>query len=83
MSAIEKKFEKLIREYIKLKDKLLDNKHLKGWVYDAMLYDIEGFEMEFYDLEEHQQKYLNILEDQVKAFRLISKGLSKVSYTFG
>ncbi|MHA2218075.1 MAG: hypothetical protein ACXACY_19240 [Candidatus Hodarchaeales archaeon] len=71
------KYTKLLKEYSKLKDEILEH---TNEFYDAMLYDIEGFNS---ISEDEILIFTDDLENQVKAFKSILKGLKKISYTFG
>ena len=78
------KFEKLMEEYFKIKDDLLE------WTechHDSMLYDIDGYYETMDEAiqdgdEEYIEKITDQLEVQVKAFRKILKGLSMVNYYY-
>jgi hypothetical protein len=74
-------YRKLLKEYYSLKDSFLGT--FAERLYDACLYDIEGFEFVDIDDNEELEHHLEILEKQVKALRKISKGLSELSFTFG
>lgn len=83
MKTFEKRAKKLLKEYSSLKNQVLDtNLH---HLYDAMLYDIKGFNEELYVPEgkEGDEVLLNDLKNQVKAVRELVKAEKKVSFTFG
>lgn len=82
MSKVEEEYYKLLREYRALKDRSLNYKQLKDWVYDAMLYYIEGFEIEI-ETEEEMLKEIKGLKKQVKAFKAVFDNLDKISFTYG
>lgn len=73
----ETKYLKLLREYVELKDKIMD---IDDRFYDAMYYDIRGYDEEFY---REDYDLLPELERQVKACRSLLKGLKGLNYIFG
>ena len=80
---LDKKFYTLLNEYDELKDKIMehdDNYH------DGMYYDIQGYsEIYEYELEndEEKTKEIDTLNKQVKACRMLLKGLESLNYTYG
>ena len=80
---LDKKFYTLLKEYDELKDKIMehdDNYH------DGMYYDIQGYsEIYQYELEndEERTKEIETLNKQVKACRMLLKGLESLNYTYG
>ena len=82
MSKVEEEYYKLLKEYRELKDRSLNYKQLKDWVYDAMYYDINGFEIEI-ETEKEMLEEIKDLKKQVKAFKAVFDNLDKISFTFG
>jgi len=80
---LDKKFYTLLNEYDELKDKIMehdDNYH------DGMYYDIQGYsEIYEYELENDEEKTNEIetLNKQVKACRMLLKGLESLNYIYG
>jgi len=80
---LDKKFYTLLNEYDELKDKIMehdDNYH------DGMYYDIQGYsEIYEYELENDEEKAdeIETLNKQVKACRMLLKGLESLNYTYG
>ncbi len=80
---LDKKFYTLLNEYDELKDKIMehdDNYH------DGMYYDIQGYsEIYEYELENDEERTNEIetLNKQVKACRMLLKGLESLNYTYG
>jgi len=71
----EKKYEKLLTEYVELKDKIMEH---DDRFHDGMYYDIMGYNEESYE----SYDYLPELEIQVKACRDLLKGLKALKYIF-
>jgi len=80
---LDKKFYTLLNEYDELKDKIMehdDNYH------DGMYYDIQGYsEIYEYELDTDEEKAdeIETLNKQVKACRMLLKGLESLNYTYG
>jgi|Laugresu1bdmlbsd_1035121.scaffolds.fasta_scaffold23743_5 hypothetical protein len=70
------KYKKLIREYISIKNDLLD--YTESF-HDGMLFDIEGY-IEAFSNQDYDE--INELENQVKSFRLILEGFKGIKYVF-
>ena len=66
--------EKLLREYSKLRDELMPYTMNH---FDAMSYDIDGYWEADYDVD------LNILKNQISAFKILLKGYKKINYIYG
>jgi len=80
---LDKKFYKLLNEYDELKDKIMD--HNENF-HDGMYYDIQGYsEIYEYELENDEERTNEIetLNKQVKACRMLLKGLESLNYTYG
>lgn len=80
---LDKKFYKLLNEYDELKDRIMehdDNYH------DGMYWDIQGY-METYeyelDTDEERSEEIETLHKQVKACRMLLKGLESLNYIYG
>ena len=80
---LDNKFYKLLNEYDELKDKIMDyNENF----HDGMYYDIQGYsEIYQYELEtdEERTNEIETLNKQVKACRMLLKGLESLNYTYG
>ena len=75
--SVEKRYLNLVKKYSKIKDEILE---FTKEYYDGMLYDIEGY------LSIHEEDYGDYIEDlekQVNAFKLLKKSLEKINYIFG
>jgi hypothetical protein len=70
------KYKKLIREYISIKNDLLD--YTESF-HDGMFFDIEGY-IEAFSNQDYDE--INELENQVKSFRLILEGFKGIKYVF-
>tara|TARA_R100001510_G_scaffold53547_1_gene55246 strand:- start:386 stop:634 length:249 start_codon:yes stop_codon:yes gene_type:complete len=79
---LDNKFYKLLNEYDELKDKIMDyNENF----HDGMYYDIQGYsEIYQYELEtdEERTNEIETLNKQVKACRMLLKGLESLKYTY-
>lgn len=79
---LDKKFYTLLNEYNELKDKIMEydeNYH------DGMYYDIQGYsEIYEYELENDEERINEIetLNKQVKACRMLLKGLESLNYIY-
>tara|TARA_R110001632_G_scaffold1166_9_gene4667 strand:+ start:327 stop:641 length:315 start_codon:yes stop_codon:yes gene_type:complete len=78
------RFNELIGEYFKIKDDLLEYTEDH---HDSMLFDIDGYHETMGEaIDDDDQEYMiqitDELETQVKAFRLILKGLVMVNYHY-
>ncbi len=79
---LNKKFYKLLNEYDELKDKIME--HNENF-HDGMYYDIQGYsEIYQYELEtdEERANEIETLNKQVKACRMLLKGLESLSYIY-
>lgn len=74
----EREYYRLLREYSELRDYFLDE-NMGEVFYDAMLYDIEGYNSVG---EDEILSFLPELKKQVNGFKLIKRGLEKIDYTF-
>lgn len=74
---MEAKFEKLLREYSRLQDEMME--HTMDY-FDAMSYDISGYRNDYFD---NNFDEIESLRRQVNGFKLILKGLNMVHYTYG
>ncbi len=80
---LNKKFYKLLNEYDELKDKIME--HKEGF-HDGMYYDIQGYSETYnYELEtdEERANEIETLHKQVKACRMLLKGLESLKYIYG
>ncbi len=75
--SVEKRYLDLVKRYSKIKDEILE---FTKEYYDDMLYDIEGYLSRD---EEDYGDYIEDLEKQVNAFKLLKKSLQKINYIFG
>jgi predicted acetyltransferase len=75
--SVEKRYLDLVKKYSKIKDEILE---FTKEYYDGMLYDIEGY---LSIDEEDYGDYLQDLENQVNACKLLKKSLQKINYIFG
>ena len=79
---LELKFDRLISEYALLRDKMLD---LNDDYFDAMGYDLQGYSECVHEVIEDDEEFkamIDDLEHQVKAFRLIVRGLENINYIY-
>jgi hypothetical protein len=80
---LDNKFYKLLNEYHELKDKIMDH---DGKYHDGMYYDIQGYAETYeYELEtdEERTNEIETLHKQVKACRMLLKGLKALNYIYG
>ena len=80
---LDNKFYKLLNEYNELKDKIMDH---DGKYHDGMYYDIQGYAETYeYELEtdEERTNEIETLHKQVKACRMLLKGLKALNYIYG
>jgi len=75
--SVEKRYLDLVKKYSKIKDEVLE---FTKEYYDYMLYDIEGY---LSIDEEDYGDYIQDLENQVDAIKLLKKSLQKINYIFG
>ena len=79
---LDNKFYKLLNEYDELKDKIMDH---DGKYHDGMYYDIQGYsEIYEHELEtdEERTEEIETLHKQVKACRMLLKGLKALNYIY-
>jgi hypothetical protein len=74
---MEAKFEKLLREYSRLQDEMME--YTMDY-FDSMSYDISGYRSDYFDDNFDE---IESLRRQVNGFKLILKGLKMVDYTYG
>ncbi len=80
---LDNKFYKLLNEYDELKDRIMDHTNK---FHDGMYYDIQGYsEIYEYELEtdEERTNEIETLHKQVKACRMLLKGLKSLNYIYG
>ncbi len=79
---LDNKFYKLLNEYDELKDRIMDHTNK---FHDGMYYDIQGYsEIYEYELEtdEERTNEIETLHKQVKACRMLLKGLESLNYIY-
>ena len=79
---LDNKFYKLLNEYDELKDRIMDHTNK---FHDGMYYDIQGYsEIYEHELETDEEKTEEIetLHKQVKACRMLLKGLKALNYIY-
>ena len=84
MKKLQLKFDKLTVEYFELKDEILD---YTDEYHDSMLYDIDGYNESWADAvgdkdNDYMLEIISDLENQVRAFRLMLKGLKMIKYIY-
>jgi hypothetical protein len=80
---LDNKFYKLLNEYDELKDKIMD--HTNDQLNDGMYWDIQGYvETYEYELETDEERTdeIETLHKQVKACRMLLKGLESLNYIY-
>ena len=79
---LDNKFYKLLNEYIELKDEIMD---YDDKYHDGMYWDIQGYAESYeYELDTDEEKAdeIEMLNNQVKACRMLLKGLKALNYTY-
>ena len=79
---LDNKFYKLLNEYDELKDKIMDH---DGKYHDGMYWDIQGYAESYeyeLDTDEERTNEIEMLNNQVKACRMLLKGLKALNYIY-